>query len=190
MALSKEQALEAIRQFAKEADISIDEIATVVGDVPTPAEGPVQVAPSVVAVPVKAEPTGLRSLSMTEVLSYIGAVIVVIGLSFLIGQNWAYLGTVSRLILTLGVGAGFYGTATYLMAKGQYERAANAFQVIAAYALSVGAGVLLYTLHTLDNKWAWAVMATLLTALYVASDYKLRRVVLSFFTVFFATILF
>lgn len=191
MAISKEHALEAIRQFAKDADISPEEIAAAMGgDAPVPAEGLTRAEPLSTNQSTKTAPAELHNLSMTEVLAYIGAIIVVIGLSFLIGQNWDSLNTAMRLLLTLGVGAGFYATATYLMANGEYERAANAFQVIAAYAFSVGAGVLLYTMGVLDNRWAWVTAVAALTALYAVSDYKFRRIVFSFFTVFFATALF
>lgn len=190
MVLSKEQALEAIKQFATDAGISPAEIVAAMGGMPALAENLAQPEPHSATVPVKAEPTELHNLGMTEVLAYIGAVIVVIGLSVLIGQNWDSLNVAMRLLLTLGVGAGFYATATYLMAKGEYERAANSFQVIAAYALSVGAGVLLYSVGIIDNRWAWVAASAVLTALYAVSDYKFRRIVFSFFTVFFATSLF
>lgn len=186
MALTKDQALEGIRQFAVEAGLSVDDV---VGAMAGANVEPPAASQADTRAPAAASEK-LPALKVTEVFAYIGAIIVVIGLTVLVAQNWESFGVATRLMLTLGVGGVFYGTATYLMTTQQLERVANAFHIIGAYALAMGVGVVLYTNNLTGNRLAWVIAAATLALLYGVSDYVFKRIVFSFFATMFATLLY
>lgn len=179
MAISKEIALDAIRQFAGEANLTREEVYAALGGDITSHDAK------------EAQPAfnDAHHLTLGDVFTYVGAIIVVLGISVLLQQNWADFGTVARLTLTLLLGAAFYGVATYLQYVNRYEHVANAFQVIGAYGMAIGVAVLLDTLSLTANYWAWAAGAGALTAIYIVSDYLLKRVALSLLSVLFSTTL-
>src|SRR3990167_3976233 len=52
-----------------------------------------------------------RQINIAQVLYYIGALIVLIGIVVLIGQNWSDLNGIERILVTLGAGIVAYISA-------------------------------------------------------------------------------
>lgn len=73
------------------------------------------------------------------VLSYIGGIVVFLGISFLIGQNWNQLGDIGQILVTLIFGLVFYFSSLYLDKELSFKHLSQAFYLMGT--LLIGSGI-------------------------------------------------
>src|SRR6056297_3286586 len=83
----------------------------------------------------------LRNIKMSQILSYIGAFIIFIGIVILVIQHWNDIGLLGRILVTLGA-----GIVAYIMGAmyGYYEKlyqVSQAFYLLSGFLLPVGLAV-------------------------------------------------
>ena len=129
--------------------------------------------------------------SVSNVLYYLGAFIVIIGISILIGQNWDKLSSVARILVTLGVSIATQVVAILLARQAQMKRVSDAFYVISSALLPLGLGV---TLHEFDfsvsENSVQTTMAVISFAVVMGLALMFKHSILGFFAVVFGTWLF
>lgn len=126
--------------------------------------------------------------TMSQLLYYIGGGIVFIGISILIGQHWASLGSLVRILLTLGVGLGFFITAVLARQSDKTARLAQAFFFIAGLLLPLGLSVTFDAAGLLMSNTGVQTMAALILFAGFLVTYALyEETVLLLFTIIFAT---
>lgn len=75
---------------------------------------------------------------ISTVLSYIGAGIILCGITFLVFQHWSQFGTSARLVITLGTGLALYASAIIFLINDRYRVITAAFYLMAAILTPTG----------------------------------------------------
>lgn len=130
----------------------------------------------------------LNQSKISQLLYYIGGGIVFIGIAVLIGQQWTYLGTLMHILLTLGIGLGFFTTALLARQSENTKHLAQAFFFIAGLLLPVGLGVTFDAAGLLMTKTeVQSLAAVILFAGFLAAYMLYEETVLLLFTIIFGT---
>lgn len=132
-----------------------------------------------------------KDIGISEVLYFIGGIIVFSGIAVLIGQNWDALNPFTRLLTTLGFGVIVYSIGVLLNKEETYGGVGYAFHLIAALVLPLGLGVFLDQMgYQPDTADAQSLIAGVLVAMYLASYFVFKKTIFTFFTIAYATWLF
>lgn len=126
--------------------------------------------------------------NISQLFYYIGGGIVFIGISILIGQHWAYLGSLVRILLTLGVGIGFFVTAVLARQNAKTARLAQAFFFISGLLLPLGIGVAFDAAGLLMREaGVQTIAAIVLFGGFLIAYMMYEETVLLLFTIIFGT---
>lgn|GEM_PF-242486 len=129
-------------------------------------------------------------LGIAEILYYLGGGIVFLGIVILVEQNWSSLSFPSRLLATLGSAIAAYVIGVLLSRNQRTEPIALSFYLISGLVMPIGLYVIFNNAGiNLGDPGVQSLIATLLTAMYLASYLALRKTIFAFFTIVFATML-
>lgn len=108
----------------------------------------------------------LGNIKMSQILSYVGAFIVFIGIVILIIQHWNDIGLVGRILVTLGA-----GVVAYIMGAmfGYYEKlyqVSQAFYLLSGFLLPVGLAVVFEEYSVFEPLLMQVVISGALLMLY------------------------
>jgi len=174
--MNKQELLESIKQLSHDNQLSRDELIAAYEE----GQGMSTIT----------TPSG-RRFALTDILYYLGGVIVALGLIVLIAQNWSYLTTATQLLVTLGAGIAAYSIGV-LFSQGQHEsRLANPFFLISGLILPLGIGIAFHKAgYNTSTSLNQSLIALLLFAVYAASTFFFRKTIFTIFTFIFGTFLF
>lgn len=128
-------------------------------------------------------PVSVKASKLVEILYYIGAAIVCIGIAVLIGQNWELLSSFVRILVTLGTGLAAYVVAILLASRRVSENIAQAFFLIAGVVLPIGLNVAWHEGgYNVSDPGIQTLIIGILLAVFLVSWWLYRRVVLLVFT--------
>jgi hypothetical protein len=125
--MNKQQLLEELSEAYHDGEISREEILT---SLDAPYSQP-------------ADPAH-RKLSLSSVLYYIGAGIVFFGLVIFVYQNWNYLNSIARILVSLGSAIAAYMMGAMLFRHEDQKELSLSFFLISGLLLPVGLGVAFY----------------------------------------------
>jgi hypothetical protein len=140
---------------------------------------------------VKSEAVLTKQLGIAEILYYIGAGIVVLGISILLAQNWAALSYTTQVLATLGSGIAAYLAGLAFDRNQKTESVATAFHLIAALVMPIGLYVV-FTNAGLDiaSYSTQTTASSILFVAYLLSFLVFRKSIFVLFTILFGTWLF
>ncbi|MFI5157628.1 MAG: hypothetical protein ACHQF4_02115 [Sphingobacteriales bacterium] len=129
-----------------------------------------------------------RHTTLAEVFYYVGAGIIFLGIIILVEQNWSYLNSVARLLVTFGVSIGAYIIAA-LFSKAKRVGALSAvFFMISGLLLPVGAYVLLdVTGINWGGPGVQTAVALVSLLIFLLSGFIFRKNIFLFFSILFGT---
>lgn len=131
---------------------------------------------------------------IAEIVYFLGGLIVVVGIVFLVGQHWGELSGFVKILVSLGV-----ALAAYILAflcdlnhiPMRFHKLSNVFYVIAGLLLPVGLFVTFSVAHLDVTSLAMTTMMTLLlAAAFVVPAVYFKRTTLWFFAIVFSTAFF
>ncbi len=129
-----------------------------------------------------------KRLTISEVLYYIGAFIIFIGIIVLIWQNWNALSSFARVLVTLGSSIALYMAGVLLARYQKFNALSIAFHLLAGILLPLGLGVAFYEsgldIGTLGMQVS---LSGLVFAVYLLSFVLFRRTLFLAFTILFGT---
>src|SRR3989339_191243 len=127
----------------------------------------------------------------TEILYYIGGLIIFIGITVLIVQNWEMLNSITRILVTLGVGIAAYVMGVLYMQRKITQNLTTAFFFLSTILLPTG---LFITFHEagfdVETAGTNVVISGILLGTYLASYSLYKRNFFLLFTIIYATWLF
>ena len=174
--MNKQEVLEEVRRLSASQEISLQEL--------TDAYSSTTVA--------SAPATGLsQHIKSSEVFYYIGGLVVFLGISILLFQNWDFFNFPIKLLVTLGVALAMYVSGVLLASDEKYDALSTVFFMISALIMPVGLAILFDNLGLLvDTSSTQSIIAAVLLAMYVASYFAFQKQVFTVFNVIFGTWLF
>ncbi len=138
-----------------------------------------------------AENSRNTSLTLSNILYYIGGAIVFLGISVLVYQNWDSFGSPLRILVTLGSCLAALVAAALLERYPDFQSAAQAFFLLGGMLAPLGVSV---TFNQggfdLSSSAIGLVIYLILTAAFLGLFWFYKRPILLFFGVIFATSLF
>jgi hypothetical protein len=131
---------------------------------------------------------GIKNINFSQILYYIGAAIVLVGIFVFVGQRWNQLNFFSQLLVTLGSGIAGYIVAVAFNYNEKTKQISPAFFFLSAVLLPIGLAVLFNNAgYRLGNASVHLTIALILTTLYGISYFIFKKNVLLFFVIGFAT---
>jgi hypothetical protein len=132
-----------------------------------------------------------RSLKLSEILYYIGGGIVFLGIAILVSQNWSDFSPLTRILVTLGSGIAAYFAGLTFIRDGRTERVGQAFFSIAALLLPLGLFVTFDQAgYGTEQASTNTLVSGLLSGMFLASFFALKKDVFLLFAILFSTWLF
>ncbi len=132
-----------------------------------------------------------HSVSLSEIMYFIGGAIVFFGIAILIQQNWSVFNVFTKVLTTLGSGVAAYVVGLLFMRDERLVKVAQAFFFISALVMPLG---LFVTLHQAgwetSSPGTNVVISLILTGMFFASYFLFRQNLFLLFTILFATWLF
>lgn len=129
-----------------------------------------------------------KDVGLAEMMYFIGALIVAIGIGVLIFQNWAMLNTVTKILTTLGFGIVAYIVGVILNKEEKYGAVGYAFHLIGALVIPTGIAVTFYEAGIkVDAVQIQATIGGILTLLYLISYFIFKKSLFTFFTIIYAS---
>ncbi len=129
-----------------------------------------------------------RHLDISEILYYLGGIIVFIGIAIFVGEKWDTLGPATKVLATLGVGIAAYVSGVLLSTYKNLERMAIGFHVIGALLIPGGIFVALDVAAIDITLGLSTSIFSALFAFYVVSYLVYKRNLFLFLSVLFGTI--
>lgn len=132
-----------------------------------------------------------RPVSISEVLYYLGGLIVFVGISVLVWQHWGTLTPLLRILVTLGTSIVAYSIGAILGSNKNLDSLGHAFHVIAALVMPLGIAVTADALGIrLTTAAAQSVVTGLLFFVYLMSYFIIRKHLFVIFALLYGTLLF
>ena len=132
-----------------------------------------------------------KKATVSHLLYYLGAAIVVFGIAILIGQNWQNLNAVSRVVATLGAGIASFVVGVILRQDEKLSSLDQAFFFISSMVTPIGISVVFdvagYSLSSLHTQM---VISGILSLMYLFSFVVLRNSLFIVFAVIYLTAFF
>lgn len=126
------------------------------------------------------------------ILNYIGGLILLFGLVFVVSLFWSDLGDIGQVVMTLGIGLVTFGIAIISDIKKSQEGIANPFFLVASLLIPFGVFVFLDKLESSDVKISLVsgIVFLIMSGVYYLVDKKLQRNILSSFVWIYSIISF
>jgi hypothetical protein len=126
----------------------------------------------------------VSSFSVTKMLYVLGAVIVVVGISIFISQIWNDIGTLGRILVTLGLGFIITAIGSVLVKSKPESNIGLVFHFIGGMLIPGGAMVTLSEFN-IDFVSLWPVSITfgIIFAFYLLLNFVNKNAVLTFFAI-------
>jgi len=122
--------------------------------------------------------------SVTKMLYFLGASIVLLGIIFFVAQIWEDIGSFGRITVTLGLGLVIAALGSGLLKKDEGAKLGMVFHAIGGALIPGGAMVTLYELDTgIDSLWPIAITFGLIFAFYLVLTYVHKNAILTFFAI-------
>lgn len=171
--MEKQQALDYVKQLGAERTVSREELTSAYD------EG---------ATGTVADLGWTHQIGVAGILSYIGGAIVFLGVTILVFQNWEFMSSFARVVVTLGSAIAAYIVGVIFGRYEKFQLVSAAFYLISALLGPIG----LYTLADamsldLNSKLVQNLITGTLFAVYMTSFLIIRRYIFSFFSVIFGT---
>jgi len=130
----------------------------------------------------------MKRISVAQILFYIGAAIVFLGIVFMIAQNWSTLGTLPRLLLTFGSGIAAYYIGFAVSRDERAEKMAPAFFLISALTTPIGLYVAIDAAGVKTSGYGYQIFISgILLVTYLMSFYAFRKSIFVLFSILFGT---
>lgn len=132
-----------------------------------------------------------KRVGIAEILYYIGAAIVFLGIVILVAQNWKTLGFGPRVLATMGGGLAAYSVGLIFSRDERLETAAPAFFLISALIMPVGLYVIFDNAGIRVSSYGYqSLISGILFATYLASFFVFRKSIFVLFSILYGTWLF
>ncbi len=129
-----------------------------------------------------------RDIDLSEVLYFIGAFIVFVGIAILIGQNWTTLNPFTKILTTFVFGVTAYFIGVMLNKEEKYGAVGYAFHLIAALLLPLGLYVIFDQAgFNTASAGSQSLISGILFLMYLSSYYVFKKPIFTFFAIAFAT---
>jgi hypothetical protein len=135
--------------------------------------------------------TTKHSVTLSEIMYFVGGAIVFLGIAILIGQNWQQFNTFTKILTTLGSGVAAYVAGLVLMRDKKLAKLAQAFFFISALVTPLGLFVT-FDQAGFDTGSAGTnvIISLMLFGMFFASYSLFRQNLFLLFSILFATWLF
>jgi len=122
--------------------------------------------------------------TITKILYVLGAVIVIVGIGFFVAQIWYDIGSVGRILITLGLGLLIAAIGSVLLKEKPEEKIGPIFHFIGGMLIPGGALVTLFELNVnIDSFWPFAITFGALFAFYLLLNAIHKHPILTFFAI-------
>ena len=167
--ISKEQAIIEIAALTKTHKINLEELTSILGK-------------------QQIEANTKDVFTITTLFSYLGGIFILIGLSAYITVAWASLNSVSRILITLGVGIVCLILGIILISKNRQGKSPAILIILSALLQSTGLFVVVSEIATSSGnvRIPATIIFGVLALQYGVLFLKLKRTSLLFFTIYFA----
>lgn len=125
---------------------------------------------------------------LSLIFSYIGGIVVVLGIGFLVGENWDRLNVPARILVTLGLGVISHFSSLFLGNEARFKHLSQAFYIIAVLLLSLGVFVSLDAAHVDIDEGTTSLVFGLLALMQALTFWAVRKNLSLLFTIVFASI--
>lgn len=129
-----------------------------------------------------------KNRSITNILYFIGGLIVILGIALLVMENWFLMTTPVKIITTLGFGLLSYIAGVILYREERFGAVSNAFHFIAAMIIPLGLAVLFnesgLTFYANFNQ---TIMSGIILLFYSVNTWVFRKKLFTLFTIIYAT---
>ena len=123
-----------------------------------------------------------RAMGLSGIMYYIGGAIIFLGVSILIGQNWTYLNSFTKIAATLGIALATFLAGVLLRRDTKTSAIAEAMFLVSGLVLPVG---LFATIDQLGSNasspFNMFIISVVLFVVYLASFWAMRKTILEFF---------
>jgi hypothetical protein len=171
--MNKDELLQELATKINTGEISRDEIASRLSLAPT--------VPSTITV----EPlTHTSAFSITKMLYVLGAAIVVIGVVIFVSQIWQEIGSMGRIVTTLGLGFLFAAIGSILLVSKPNEHIGTVFHFMGGVLIPGGTLVTLSELQVdFASVWPIAITFGVIFACYLLLTSVQKNAILTFFAI-------
>jgi hypothetical protein len=165
---SRQKAINQIKKLVEVHHISLEEIRDVL-----------KVSPEVVATS--------HAFGLSELLSYIGGILIFAGVGVYTTMFWASMNSFSRVLLTFGAGFSCYSVALGLSQNPRYEKVTQALFLVSAILQPLGLFVLLYEIYgaSTDSHGAILVVFGIMFTQQLVTFWEKKLSLLLFMAIFF-----
>lgn len=140
------------------------------------------------------EGTGLvktKRFGMSEILYYIGGMIVFLGIAILIEQNWSALNIVTKILATLGSSIAAYFVGMAFSREKRFENIGSAFYLISALVMPIGLYVIFDNAgFDLSSLGIQSFVFAILLFVYYSSYFLFKKNIFLLFSIIFGTVLY
>jgi hypothetical protein len=128
-----------------------------------------------------------KNLSIAQILYYIGGGIVFLGIAILVGQNWATLGFLTKLLATLGSGIAAYFVGLLFSRDKRTEVVGSAFYLISALVTPIGLWVVFDNAGFASTLGMQTLISGIMLLTYLLSLFVFRKNIIVLFSILFGT---
>jgi len=133
--------------------------------------------------------TKQKHFSLTYMLYLIGALVLVLGIIFLVAQIWGDIGSLGRVSLTLVLGLVFATLGSWFLITEKGDQLGDIFHVVGGLLIPSGIFVLLNEyVTTTPSLWTITLICTGIALFYILLAIQHKRAVLTFFAISDTTI--
>lgn len=130
-------------------------------------------------------------LHLSEIFYYLGALIIFLGISVLVGQNWEVLNSITRVLLTLGAGVVFYVVGVALVNNKISDKISVPFFLLSGFLIPSGLYILFDSVKVNSfSVWLHAFIWGISFLLFWLSEVYFRKIILTLFTCVFGLFFF
>jgi hypothetical protein len=173
--MNKEQLLNTVVELAKHGHLSKDEILEAYQKGRSLAKSPLS----------------LKQILFSEIFYYMGAAVVVMGLTVLVWQHWNTFSTFAKIMTTLGTGLLFYILGTVVSTNKQFSSLGKSFHLIAGLILPVGLLISFVILgYNLMNSLTQTCLFGALFFIYALSSFLYRKSLFIIFAILYGVLTF
>ena len=131
---------------------------------------------------------GESHFQMSNILYYIGAAIVFMGIVILVGQNWELLNNFTKILVTLGSSVAAFIAAVLIGQKVKLKSISLSFFLISMLIMPVGFGVVFDIYHyDIDDLFVQTLISTISLIIAIISLSVLKNNIFLIFTIIFGT---
>jgi hypothetical protein len=170
--VTNEELLSELRARLEHGEISLDQLLRSLPETAqiTPAE-----------LPTTAPGAGIPSSGVTRLLYIVGAILIILGVLYLVSQLWDDLNSFNRIFITLGLGLAFAASGSYFMLNSPDRDIGSAFHTIGGFMVPGGALVTLKELGEYSgSSWPFTFTIGMVFLFYLLLLIYHRKQVLTF----------